>query len=211
MGECPGGSCSGGSCDQNNECRLPPGMLAEYDLNTSIADGLMIWLEIKEDGTFDVESSSMELLVKARETYDGRIFGVVFGDIELKPLYNKIFASGVGTIYHVKDKKLMSFDLEAYSGAMKEIAERINPAIIIMSSTQRGNELATKLATSLNAKLSLNCAGLSSEKDTMEMARSDPKIMVITVCAGSRMVIAEPKNDVKGTVIYWQYKGDGPK
>lgn len=212
------GNCPTGSCEQSGECRLPPGMLSEYDLNAPTADGLMIWLEIKNDGSYDIEGSSIELLCKAREIYEGRIFGVVFGDVELKPIYNKAFAFGIDTLYHVKNKRLTEFHPEAYCQSLEGIAKRINPSIILMSATSRGIELAPRLAASLEAGLVSNCLELNMDGNTLKMmCRPFNGSMVTTnVCIGyPQMATVRPgtfkmtqeKKDAEGTVIYWQYAG----
>lgn len=215
MNNCQG-SCSGGSCEQSGECRLPPGMLAQYDLNSSTAEGLMIWLEVFSDTS--IERSSLEVLSKAREIYDGRIFGVMFGDIELKPLYKDAFMHGIDTLYHVKDSRLKEFSPEAYSNALKEISERVVPAVILMSSTQNGNELAVKLAGSLGACLATDCVDLSMNGPIMCMTRyaedgnetitnfNGTFPQMATIRPGS-FKISDAKGDGKGTVIYWQYRG----
>ena len=46
MSGCEGGSCStcGGGDDPD---RLPPGMLKRYDINQSVADGILVHLETR--------------------------------------------------------------------------------------------------------------------------------------------------------------------
>lgn len=195
-------------------------MLSKYDLNASVAEGLMIWLEVRNDGSFGIENSSLETLCKAAEIYEGRIFGVVFGDTELKPMYEKIFSLGVDTLYHVKDKRLKEYHPEAYCNALKAIAERINPLIILAGATLRGSEVLPRLAASINSGMIADCTGLSMEGTALKIEHSIGKESVISECIGSpQMATARPgsfkiskaKKDGTGTVIYWQYRGEGFK
>ncbi|MDR3074415.1 MAG: electron transfer flavoprotein subunit alpha/FixB family protein [Candidatus Methanoplasma sp.] len=197
-------------------------MLQQYDLGTSTADGLMVWLEISERDPVSFEPSSMEILSKAREIYDGRIFGVVFGDTELKPLYKEAFSYGADTLYHVKDKRLIDFHPEAYCESLRSIAERINPSIILMSATLRGREVAPRLAASLGAGLTADCTELSMDGSVLQMTRpafGGDLMATITSESMPQMATVRPgtfppnkiSDDATGTVIYWQYKGDSFK
>jgi electron transfer flavoprotein alpha subunit len=197
-------------------------MLEQYDLGTPTADGLMIWLEVSRHAGVFLESSSLEILSKAREIYDGRIFGVVFGDIELKPLYAEAFSYGVDTLYHVKDRRLIDFHPEAYCESMKEIAERINPSIILMGATPRGRETAPRLAASLGAGLTADCTELSIEGTVLRMTRpafggslmaeivSNSVPQMATVRPGT-FPLKKASGNTAGTVIYRQYGGNSFK
>ncbi len=175
-------------------------MLSEYDLDRPIADGIMIWLEVSEDNHPNIEDTSLEVLSKVAEIYDGRIFGIVFGDIELKPLYKEAFLHGVDTLYHVRSNKL-KFDIGSYGDSIKEIVERVNPSVLMMSATERGNELATLLADMLGSTVSLDLRELTVNE--ISVSGTNPKIL--TVRPGS-FSISEPIGNDIGTVIYWQYK-----
>jgi electron transfer flavoprotein alpha subunit len=198
-------------------------MLSQYDLDQSTAEGILIWMEVVRDGpSVRVHESSLEILGKARSIYDGRIFGAIFGDIELKPLYDIIFASGADTLYHIKDKRLIKFHPEAYCEALKELSERIVPATILMGATPRGRELAPRLASALNAGLTADCTELDLDGRTVRMTRPafGGNLLATIVCDGFPQMATVrpgtfpvPKTDVtrKGTVIYRQYPGDSFK
>jgi electron transfer flavoprotein alpha subunit len=213
--------CSDGSCGDGKE-RLPPGMLSQYDLDLSTAEGVLVWLEVIRDPEPRFGPGSLEILGKVRSICDGRIFGIVFGDAEIKPLYGTAFSCGVDTLYHIKDKRLAQFHPEAYCEAAAELAERIVPAAILMSATPRGREFAPRLAAALGAGLTADCTELSADGRTILMTRPafGGNLIATIVCGGfPQMATVRPgafpppvaEKERKGTVIYRQYSGSAFK
>lgn len=136
--------CSSGSCPTDQEGRLPPGMLSIYDIDASVADGVLVWIEVSDNNSIEV--SIPAAIGKASSMTEGRVFGIIFGDVSRKELYGNIFAYGVDTLYHMRSVELNGFHAHAYAQAIMEVAERINPASILMSATVKGRELAHRTA-----------------------------------------------------------------
>lgn len=215
-------SCSGGSCDRD-KTGLPPGMLSEYNLNQSPAEGSLVWIEVINDGnTIMMNDSSKEILGKLQEISDGRIFGVIFGDTELKVLYGEIFSYGVDTLYHIKDKKMIQFQPEVYCEMLVDLCNRVMPAVVLMGATPRGRELAPRLAASLGTGLTADCTELKMDGRFLQMTRPafggniiatiscDHFPQMATVRPGT-FPMPEPMIGREGTVIYRQYYGSNYK
>ena len=209
MSGCEGSSCSTCSSDPD---RLPPGMLKKYSLNESSADGILVWAETS-GGKLAQESA--ELIAAASELSDGRVYAALFGGPEMKSLYPEIFGYGTDTVYHVRGAD--AYAPEAYAEALAQIAERTNPAAILIGATPRGRETAPRLAAMLETGLTADCTGLRAEGRKIIMTRpafggnlnadiectSFPQMA--TVRRGT-FPAPEPKEG-RGTAIYWQYKG----
>ena len=148
MSECSGGSCSTcSSCGSDDPDRLPPGMLKVYNLNQSTADGILVWIETEPEGDgVRMADVSAELLGAASGLSDGRVFAVVFGGAEVKPLYPRIFGCGVDTLYHVREKSLEVYAPEGYASCIVSLIKRIEPATVLVGATPRGRELAPRIA-----------------------------------------------------------------
>lgn len=223
MSGCSGGSCSScSSGDQNDPDRLPPGMLKAYDLNQSTADGVLVWLETENSPEGPrLADVSAEILATAKAMNDGRLFAVMFGGTEVKPLYPEIFGYGVDTLYHVRDARLDVYTPEAYASCIAEIAERIVPAVILMGATLRGRELAPRLAALLGTGLTADCTSLSMDGRRLVMTRPafGGNLMADIECPHfPQMATVRPgafptpeRREGSGTAIYWQYTGDVPK
>jgi electron transfer flavoprotein alpha subunit len=197
-------------------------MLSKYDLDLPTADGTLVWLEVIRGPEPRFEASSLEILDKARSICEGRVFGAVFGDKELKPLYDIAFSYGVDTLYHVKDKRLVQFHPEAYCDAIAELSARIAPAAILMGATPRGRELAPRLAAALGAGLTADCTDLSADGRRILMTRPafGGNLVATIACNGFPQMATVrpgafpmPRADVgrKGTVIYRRYLGSAFK
>lgn len=217
MSDCSGGSCSScSSCSSDDPDRLPPGMLSRYNINESTADGTLIWVELVEGAEWPhVSDVSAELIAAAKGMDDGRVFAVVFGGLEVKPLYSEIFGYGADSLYHVRERSLESYSPEAYAGCLASIVERVSPAVILIGSTSRGREVAPRLAAMLGTGLTADCTGLSMDGRKLVMTRpafggnllADIECtkfpQMATVRQGS---FPRPeKVDGQGTAIYWQY------
>ena len=220
MSECSGGSCSTcSSCGSDDPDRLPPGMLKVYNLNQSTADGVLVWVETVPEGDgVAIADVSLELLGAARGLSDGRVFAVVFGGAEVKPLYPLIFGCGVDSLYHVREKSLETYMPEAYASCIVSLIKRIEPATVLIGATSRGRELAPRIASELGTGLTADCTGLRAEGRRLIMTRpafggnllADIECLRFPQMATVRQgTFPKPEQrEGTGTAIYWQF-GDG--
>ena len=221
MSGCEGGSCStcGGGDDPD---RLPPGMLKRYDINQSVADGILVHLETTGSGEgVRLADHSAELIGAARSLGVGRVFGVVFGGPEVKGMYPDAFGYGVDTIYHVRDARLETYMPEAYAECISAVIARIEPAIVLFPATPFGRELAPRVAASIGSGITADCTGLGADGRDLVATRpafggslmADIRYVgypqVATVRPGAFGM--PEREDRKGTAIYWQYPGDSVK
>ena len=223
MSECSGGSCSScSSCSSDDPDRLPPGMLKVYDLNQSTADGVLVWVEtIRTGDGIRIADVSAELIGAAREISDGRVFAVVFGGQEVKPLYPRLFGYGVDTLYHVREPSLDVYSPEAYAGCVASLIERIVPATVLMGATPRGRELAPRIAGMIGTGLTADCTGLRAEGRKVVMTRPafGGNLMADIECSRFPQMATvrpgsfpkPPETDGTGTAIYWQYRPEAVK
>lgn len=162
-GSCSTGSCSSGSCS-NDKDRLPPGMLSVYNLNQQTGLGTLIWAETVTDGDkISIHPAVFEILGRIKKISDDRIFAMITGTVEIKPLYKELFEHGVDTLYHIRGAYMVEYRPEAYAEALSDLSERINPMSIIIADTARGREVASISASILKTGLTTDCTDLSME------------------------------------------------
>ena len=169
MSDC-GGSCS--TCT-DGECRdrLPPGMLRVYDLDQEVADGILVYAEVyKADGSWRLHPAVPALVGKAAELTTGRVFAVIFGPAELKPLYEALFSYGVDTLYHMRDPKAV-YSPEPYADASADLCRRVLPAAFLLPATPQGREVAPMIAARLDAGLTADCTSIVADGRTLMMTR----------------------------------------
>lgn len=210
MSDC-NGSCSSGSCSDPN--RLPPGILSQYDINQDTASGTLIWAEtVSDDGNLRLHRSVPEITCKARELNDDRLFAVIFGNGDVRPLYDELFSYGVDSLYHIRNRDLEVYHPEAYAEAIADLADRIRPAAILMCGTPRGREVAPLTAAMLRTGLTADCTALESDGRLLTMTRPafGGNIIATISCNGfpqmatvrpGTFVTPEPHMERKGTAI----------
>jgi electron transfer flavoprotein alpha subunit len=204
-GNCSSGSCSGGSCSSDDD-RLPPGMLSKYDLAQDTGLGALIWAERENNG---ISESSLRLISKMRKISDDRIFVMITGPADIKPLYDVLFSYGADTVYHIRSKQLEEYNSELYADALKDSAERINPMCILLPASERGNETAKLLSEKMEKSAEINCTDISMVSNRLHTEGSGliPMFMkhgklpiIATVITDTFDSVSE--NGRKGTVIY---------
>ena len=214
---CSGGSCSTcSSCSENDgrdDRDLPPGMLDRYDLDQSVADGALVWLEVLHcpDG-IRMTDASLKLLDMVCGANPGRTFAVIFGGPDLKPLYPSIFGFGVGSIYHVRDKGSECYDSNVYSATICDIIDRVSPALVALPSSDRGNQLGEKISAMLGVTLRRDCEIISMDgrivntvpaamdQFLIENRKRFPQTVTLRTDSQTLPEIKEGQ----GTAIYWQ-------
>ena len=170
-GDCGSGSCSTGGCSDDKD-RLPPGMLSVYDLNQQTGLGTLIWAETREkDGEVTIEPAVLEIVGRIKEISDDRVFAMITGRAEIKPLYKILFEHGVDTLYHIRSKEMETYSPEAYAEALADLSVRINPMSIVVPGTARGREVAPLTAAMLKTGLTADCTALSMEDGKLAMTR----------------------------------------
>jgi electron transfer flavoprotein alpha subunit len=188
-------------------------MLDRYDLDQSTADGALVWLEVLHcpEGP-RISDQSMQVLSRVCGINEGRTYAVIFGGPDLKPLYPEIFGCGVGTIYHVRDRGSECYDSNVYSITLCDIIDRVVPSAVIMSASERGNQVAEKISSMLNVDLNPNCTSIEMDgrmlstfpaplsQFMMSNRKTFPK--VATLIADSYPT--PERRAGEGTAIYWQ-------
>ena len=170
-GDCGSGSCSTGGCSDDKD-RLPPGMLSVYDLNQQTGLGTLIWAETHEkDGEISIEPAVLEILGRTKEISDDRIFAMITGSADIKPLYKILFEHGVDTLYHIRSREMETYSPEAYAEALADLSVRVNPMSVIVPGTVRGREVAPLTAAMLKTGLTADCTALSMEDGKLAMTR----------------------------------------
>ena len=171
MSDCGSGSCSTGSCTSDKD-RLPPGMLSVYNLNQQTGLGTLIWAEtVKEGDSVRIHPAVFEILGKIRSISDDRIFAMITGTVDIKPLYKELFDHGVDTLYHIRGSQMVEYQPEAYAEALADLSDRVNPLSIIIAGTPRGREVAPLTAALLKTGLTADCTELSMEDGKLVMTR----------------------------------------
>ncbi len=206
-GSCSGGSCSDGSCSSNDEDRLPPGMLSRYDLNQDTGLGTLTWLDREGD---TISGESLSLINRIRRSSDDRLFGMITGPADIRPLYSTAFSHGIDTLYHIRCKEMESFDADSYAKALADLAVRLNPMCIVLTADDRGNAIASKTGMLLSRQVHLNCTSFSYSNNLLTVEGSKDESVPMFSRRNVHPIIATilpdgsepvPEDGRKGTAI----------
>ncbi len=219
-GSCDSGSCDSGTCGSNRG--LPPGMLQAYKLSIDRSDGFLVWIELDRSGDVPaVTEETRRTLQKIRSVNDGsRVWGVIFGHVELKPLYAEIYGLGVETLYEVHSKDLIAYHPEAYASCLAQIIVRTEPAAVIFPHSLRSVELGARIAALLDTGFVPRCTDFTADGRKMTfvhttVAQRTASLEITTfpqiATLKTEKLPEVPKSTAKGTVIYWQFDGCGLK
>ncbi len=211
-GSCSSGSCSDGSCSSGDNDRLPPGMLRQYDLNQDTGLGALIWLD--NDGK-TISKECISLLGRIRKASDDRIFAMITGPADIRPLYDIAFSYGVDTLYHIRCKEMEQFNADNYAKAMADLARRINPMCIMVTADEKGNAMTSKVGVLLNRHVHLNCTSFTYENNLLKVEGSQDESIPLFSKSNVHPIIAtiqsngfetEPIEGRKGTAISRPFK-----
>ncbi len=200
------GGCSDGSCSSDND-RLPPGMLSEYDLAQDTGLGSLIWTETENEV---ISESTMKLIGKMKKISDDRIFVMLTGPADIKPLYDILFSYGADTIYHFRSKQLENYNSVLYADALADLSGRINPMCILFPAGRKGSEIAEYLGRKLERPVDIDCTDISVVSNRLQtegsgsvpMFRKHGKLPIIATVITESFDSVTPVNGRKGTVIY---------
>jgi electron transfer flavoprotein alpha subunit len=147
-------------------------MLAQYDINRDVGLGTLIWAETRTvNGRIELDPAVPEIMGKAKELSDDRIFIMILGDSDIKPIYDVLFSYGADTVYHIRNKDLCIYNPEAYAECLADLSDRLKPANILIAGTVCGREVAPLTAAMLQTGLTADCTELSMKDDRLIMTR----------------------------------------
>lgn len=207
MGGCSGGncsSCSSGSCSDDDNDRLPPGMLSRYDLDQDTGLGVLTCID--HDG-LDLSSESLSLISRIRESTKDRIFAMITGPGEMREVYDTIFSYGVDTLYHIRCREMETFDAVNYAKALADISERINPMCILLTADARGDAIGDKVSAIIGHRFDRDCSSFSIEGNVLKLEGSRTESMMLISKKNVHPFVASVKSDAS----YIPKKSEGRK
>ena len=137
----------------------------------------------------------MHLLIMGRETEKGS---------------EKGFGYGADRVYIVWNPLLENYVPDAYLQAMEQVVKELKPSVILFSQSDRGLDLAPRLAFRLKVGVTLDCVDLkiNSENNLLEQVKPvfGGKAHSHYVCANGYPQIASVRDGVFDPVEYDQSK-----
>jgi electron transfer flavoprotein alpha subunit len=150
----------------------------------------------QRDGKF--RKVSYEVVSEGRRLADGlsaSLTAVVMG-AGVDALAEEIKKYGPDTVVVLDDPALADFRADAYTNALAQALEALDPAVIITGATVQGKDLAARLAARLQAGLAMDCTAIAIENGVLTFTRPmfGGKILANVQIQGSPQVVAVRPN-----------------
>ncbi|MBI4295838.1 MAG: 4Fe-4S binding protein [Chloroflexi bacterium] len=151
--------------------------------------GVAVFIEVHEGRGAEV---AWELTGKARELADKLgvpVYGFLLGmDAEL--VAQEAIACGCDTVYLMESPHLAQYLSKVYGKALVDVCNAVRPEILLLGATALGRDLASVVATQLDAGLTADCTGLDIEPTERLLMMTRPtfggNIMATILCRTKR-------------------------
>jgi electron transfer flavoprotein alpha subunit len=125
-----------------------------------------VWVVVDHTGD-EIEDIARELLGQARRLADRlglAAAAVLLGDdvCSLAPLLGQY---GADTVYLAESPLLGTYNPDAYTPVLADLIRRQRPSIVLWGATDRGRDLAPRVAARLGTGLASNCTGIGLSDD----------------------------------------------
>jgi electron transfer flavoprotein alpha subunit len=136
-----------------------------------------------------VSKPALELLTLARRL--GQPVAVVFGDIE-DTITKALGEYGATRVLSVNDPAIEDYLVAPKAEALAEIAETVQPAAILITSTPEGKEIAGRLAVKLGSGLITDASDVAADGTTMQSVFAGNWTVTASVIRGAPVITVKP-------------------
>ncbi len=122
--------------------------------------GVWIVVEFKGDRITDESVGLITLARKLADKLETKVGAILFGNRALERWAGESIQYGVDKVYICRDERLNLYQSEAYSSIISDLVNQYKPAILLISATSIGRDLAPTVAAKLNTGLTADCINL---------------------------------------------------
>lgn len=155
-------------------------------------------LIIAEQRDGDFRKVTYEILSKGRQLADENSYEVCVALLgsDCQAMAGKLGEYGADKVFVAEDPALAVYTVEAYTDVLAQIAEIVEPIIILIGASIQGKELSGRLAARLDVGLAMDCVALSIGNDKVSATRPlfGGKILAdLELSQGSAIIALRPK------------------
>ena len=160
--------------------------------------GVAVFIEVHKGRGAEV---SWELMGKARELAEKlgtQVLGFLLGS-GVEPIAKEAIAYGCDIVYIIDKPILQTYLSKVYGKALQYLCNYVKPEIVLLGATPLGRDLASVVATQLQAGLTADCTGLDIDQEQRLLLMTRPtfggSIMATILCENHRpqMSTVRPK------------------
>ncbi len=135
--------------------------------------GISVFAEVKDDR---LSATTGELLACGRSLADElqQELGAIIAGRDIAGLAQAAIAAGADKAYVMESPLLEAYTTDAYVKALGKAAEEIKPAVLLISQTAVGRDLAPALAFRLETAVTTDCIELAVDPDSGKLLQTRP-------------------------------------
>ncbi|WP_305782984.1 electron transfer flavoprotein subunit alpha/FixB family protein [Symbioplanes lichenis] len=135
-----------------------------------------------------VKKVTLEMLTIARGL--GEVSAVVFGEAET----GKLGEYGAQKIYHAQGEEVDGYLVAPKATAVAELVKRVQPAAVLLASSQEGKEIAARLAVKLDNGLLTDAVEVAADGTATQVVFAGATIVKSKVTRGLPIVTIRPNS-----------------
>lgn len=135
--------------------------------------GVLICGELKKDRITSVSKELITTGKRLASAMDRPLDFLLIGE-DLGNAAGKVISLGVDRVLTTEGPKCAEFHPERLANIITAVCRKTEPSIIILGQTDRGRDIAPRLAAKLGGGVCLDCVDLSYDKDTKELILTKP-------------------------------------
>ena len=135
-----------------------------------MSQGILLFIE-QRDGVLN--RTSLEAMVAAQGIASAtgeKVSAVVLGK-SIANVASDVAARKVDAVYTVEDDKIAEYTPDGYVPALKQVIEKLDPRLVILSHTYQVRDFAPKLAAALGKTFVTDCVGFRVEESDVVFTR----------------------------------------
>jgi electron transfer flavoprotein alpha subunit len=148
---------------------------------------------VEATSAFGVKKVTLELLTLAREL--GTPAAVVLGGPGAAARFtDKLGEYGAAKVYAAESEEIDGYLVAPKATVLAELVKRVQPAAVLVASTQEGKEIAARLAVKLDNGLLTDVVGLDADGTASQVAFAGSTIVKSHVTRGLPLVTLRPNS-----------------
>ena len=133
--------------------------------------GVVVYYETKDDKALPIAAEGLGIGKKLADALGQELAAIVIGN---NAIAQQAISAGANKVYVIDDAQLKDYQPDAYISALEKVVNQIKPQIVIMGQTDRGRELAPRLAARLSTAAVMDCVDLAIDPGTKRLLQTKP-------------------------------------
>jgi electron transfer flavoprotein alpha subunit len=133
--------------------------------------GVAVYCETKDEKFLPIAAEGLGIGRKLADALGQELAAIIIGN---NIIAQQAIGAGANKVYLIDDAQLKDYQPDAYITALEKAVIQTKPRIIIMGQTDRGREIAPRLAARLSTVAVMDCVELAIDPATKRLLQTKP-------------------------------------